>query len=78
MSWDGVLAIMESSKFVFDSPPAAEDMRGPTESSNWVVPGRLLTGGYPGDYNYEDSCSNIRKILAAGKVRLLSFVVYTW
>ena len=30
------------------------DMRGPTPDSNWVIPGKLIAGAYPGDREGKD------------------------
>lgn len=29
------------------------DMKGPTPNSNWVIPGKLIAGAYPGDISSE-------------------------
>jgi hypothetical protein len=42
-----------SSAIDWTSIPLAEPgthMRGPTPTSNWVIKGHLLAGGYPGTY----------------------------
>ncbi len=49
-------------------PPAGSgDLRGPTDSSNWVIPGRLLTGAYPSDfYGVSNTQAHIKALLSAG------------
>ena len=48
-------------------PPAGSgELRGPTDSSNWVIPGRLLTGAYPGGFSSEGTRGDITKLLKAG------------
>ncbi len=48
-------------------PPAGTgDLKGPTETSNWVIPGRLLTGAYPGEYTPEETAANLKALLKAG------------
>lgn len=40
------------------------DLKGPTPSSNWIIPGKLLTGSYPGMYRSDED--DIRDLLKAG------------
>ena len=49
-------------------PPAGTgDLSGPTDSSNWVIPGRLLTGAYPSDfYGVSDTQTHVKALLNAG------------
>eukprot|EP00440_Ansanella_granifera_P057637 gb/GFBE01062486.1/.p1 GENE.gb/GFBE01062486.1/~~gb/GFBE01062486.1/.p1 ORF type:complete len:320 (+),score=67.88 gb/GFBE01062486.1/:1-960(+) len=41
-------------------------LRGPTEYSNWVIPGRLMCGAYPGAFEDKKNDQNLKKILAKG------------
>ena len=43
-----------------------EDMRGPTPTSNWVVPGRLIAGAYPGSKDPDLHNGIIRTLIEAG------------
>ena len=48
-------------------PPAGTgDLKGPNETSNWVIPGRLLTGAYPGECTRQETLANIKYLLKAG------------
>lgn len=38
----------------------------PIPNSYWVLPGRFLAGGYPGDWDEERSRRNMRRLLEAG------------
>ena len=39
---------------------------GPTESSNWILPERVLMSAYPGDLDDEKSKTKIEQLLKAG------------
>ena len=41
-------------------------MDAPLEKTWWVVPGRLLAGPYPGEYQLHDTRRNARRLLEAG------------
>lgn len=41
-------------------------MRGPTPDSNWVIPGRLMAGAYPGNVQDEVHQTTIAALIDAG------------
>ncbi len=41
-------------------------MDAPLEKTWWVVPGRLLAGPYPGEYQVHDTRRNARRLMEAG------------
>lgn len=43
-----------------------ESIYGPTKTSNWVIPGRLIQGAYPGHQDAFQHEIIVRKVLAAG------------
>lgn len=40
--------------------------RGPTKTSNWLIPGRVLMSAFPGDHSHAEAQSKISSILDAG------------
>jgi hypothetical protein len=49
-----------SSTVELNLPTSEDDLSGPTEWTNWVIPGHLLVGAYPKDKTL------LRDILSAG------------
>jgi hypothetical protein len=50
-------------------PTNEADLRGPTEWTNWVIPGHLLVGAYPKD------TALLKEILSAGTYCLSALIV---
>lgn len=46
--------------------PGGQELRGPTEWSNWVMPGRLMAGAYPGAWEDAIHARTLRSILRQG------------
>ena len=46
--------------------PNSANMRGPTPTSNWVIPGRLIAGAYPGSLDPIQHRKTIEKVIASG------------
>jgi hypothetical protein len=62
--------------------PSSRDMQGPTEQSNWVIPGKLLTGAWPGSTDFEDHVQIVSRILRAGALFVVvsffcSLIIYS-
>eukprot|EP00929_Paragymnodinium_shiwhaense_P009127 TRINITY_DN113177_c0_g1_i1.p1 TRINITY_DN113177_c0_g1~~TRINITY_DN113177_c0_g1_i1.p1 ORF type:complete len:324 (-),score=48.74 TRINITY_DN113177_c0_g1_i1:250-1221(-) len=49
-----------------DKHKLGQMMQGPTEYSNWVIPGMLLCGAYPGSMDDRKNDQNLRRILGKG------------
>ena len=47
-------------------PLDTADMRGPMPTSNWVIPGKLIAGAYPGSVNSEKHLQIIRDVIQSG------------
>jgi len=45
------------------------DIAGPTNESNWVIPGKVLAGAYPGDRKEPSHSEKIELIVSTGKPR---------
>lgn len=52
-------------------PSDTEDVSGPIDTSNWVIPGRLIAGSYPGSILEEKHSQVIRDIVITGKLMLI-------
>lgn len=48
-------------------PSDGADMRGPTPTSNWVIPGKLIAGAYPGNPHPEKHRETIRAVIQSGE-----------
>ena len=48
-------------------PSDHEDMRGPTPTSNWVIPRKLIAGAYPGSPYPAKHSETIRALVLSGK-----------
>jgi hypothetical protein len=46
--------------------PPAKEMRGPTEWSNWVIPGRVIAGAYPASMDDVDTEHMLTLLLELG------------
>lgn len=47
-------------------PDENADMKGPTRSSNWVIPLKLIAGAYPGNLDETEHRDTITAIIDAG------------
>jgi hypothetical protein len=60
-------------------PPVVKDdfgrMRGPTDESNWLVTGRVITGAHP-DYDYQGPAVAARLVRDAGVDTFVCFTEY--
>ncbi|EFC37029.1 predicted protein [Naegleria gruberi] len=50
----------------FNNPLFKEIHYGPTDTSNWLIPNRILMSAYPGDLNLEKSKIKISQLLKSG------------
>ena len=48
-----------------------EDIFGPTDESNWVVPGKLIAGAFPGYINDIENLASLVKILNCGVTKFV-------
>ena len=46
--------------------PPAKEMRGPTDWSNWVIPGRVIAGAYPASMDDADTEHVLTLLLELG------------
>lgn len=46
--------------------PPAKEMRGPTDWSNWVIPGRVIAGAYPASLDDADTERVLTLLLELG------------
>ena len=49
-------------------PADTDDLRGPIAVSNWVIPGRLIAGGYPGNIEHKKHLETICSVFETGKL----------
>ena len=56
-------------------PADYEDMRGPTPTSNWVIPGKLIAGAYPGSPHPAKHSETIRSLVLSGEEIKRCFVL---
>ena len=56
-------------------PADYEDMRGPTPTSNWVIPGKLVAGAYPGSPHPAQHSEIIRSLVLTGEETKWCFVL---
>ena len=49
-------------------PPPEYTMAGPIDTSNWVVPGRVIMGAYPGAIQEPEHSAIVRKLVECGAV----------
>ena len=47
--------------------PETASMKGPTPTSNWVIPGRLIAGAYPGNPSLPKHTETIKAIVESGQ-----------
>ena len=69
---------MASQRIGEQLPPLSsdhEDMRGPTPTSNWVIPGKLIAGAYPGNSRPEKHSQKIRALILSGKENKMVLLV---
>lgn len=57
-------------------PELDEHYAGPTANSNWVLPGRLLAGAYPGSRDKDEHLSIVRNIVSAGVTTFVCLIPY--
>jgi len=53
------------------------DIAGPTNESNWVIPGKVLAGAYPGDRKEPLHSEKIEQIVSTGKPRQTNKLLLT-
>ena len=51
-------------------PPLPPDtaVKGPTPTSNWVIPGKLIAGAYPGSIEPEKHRATIKSVIESGEL----------
>ena len=64
----GAMPVLESYAEIFGKRHAYQ---GPTDESNWVVPGRLMAGAYPG---YDDDGANYKSLYRLVECGVTTFV----
>ena len=59
--------ISESSPELPPLPPDTA-VKGPTPTSNWVIPGKLIAGAYPGNIEPEKHRATIKSVIESGEL----------
>jgi hypothetical protein len=59
-------AVVDASGLPLLPRPPAKEMRGPTEWSNWVIPGRVIAGAYPASTDDADTEHMLTLLLELG------------
>lgn len=49
-------------------PEPSKLLAGPTETCNWVIPGRVMAGAYPGNQHEPLHSQHIESIISAGNI----------
>jgi protein-tyrosine phosphatase len=62
-----LLTTSRVNQLVLPSLPAdGDDVRGPISVSNWVIPGKLIAGGYPGNIDSGKHMETIKMVVDSG------------